>query len=178
MDVHDVSQPARTRRARRAALAVMVAAAFLVGLPDGALAQTTTTQRFHVISAGPLGAKRTVVATGVISGVGTEVIESNPPGVATLRWTFPEGTLFVTTSYTFENVLDPQTCLRTVTLTGTWQITGGTGAYSDATGGGEFSGTNRILLTRTEDGCAPPPIFLRQVFTFTGDVSLAGAAAA
>jgi hypothetical protein len=155
-----------------------LAAAFLVGLPEAALAQTTINQRFHVISAGPPGAKRLVVANGVISGVGTEVIESNPPGAATLRWTFPEGTLFVTTTYTFENVLNPQTCHRTVTLTGTWEITGGTGEFSGAIGGGEFSGTNRIHLTRTPDGCAPPPTFLRQVFSFTGDVSLAGAAAA
>ncbi len=179
MDLHhDVSRPAHGRRASRAVVAVTLAAAFLVGLPGGALAQTTTTQRFHVISAGPPGAKRMVVANGVISGVGTEVITSNPPGSATLQWTFPEGTLFVTTTYSFTNVLDPRTCIRTVTLTGTWEVTGGTGEFAGATGGGEFSGTNRIHLTRTPDGCAPPPTVLRQVFTFTGDVSLAGTAAA
>ena len=178
MDVHDVSRPARGRRARRAVLACTVAVAFLIGLPDAALAQTKTDQRFHVISAGPPGAKRIVVANGVISGVGTEVIESNPPGAATLRWTFPDGTLFVTTNYTFTNVLDPRTCHRTVTLKGTWEITGGTGAFAAATGSGEFSGTNRIHLSRTADGCAPPPTFLRQVFTFTGEASLAGGDAA
>ncbi len=191
MDLDDVFQPnaARStalgsrsvnpgRRIRRAALAATVLAAGLLGLADAALAQTTTDQRFQVISAGPPGAKRIVVANGVIRGVGTEVITSNPDDAVTLVWTFPEGELFVTATYTIENVLDPRSCIRTLTLTGTWEITGGTGEFSAATGGGEFSGTNRIHLNRTAEGCAGPPRVLRQVFTFTGDVSLAGAAAA
>lgn len=80
--------------------------------------------------------------------------------------------------FTFEGDLDPRTCLRTLSLTGTWVIVGGTGAYAAATGGGDFSGTNRILLSRTGDACSPPPVFLAQLFVFTGNVSVTSVAAA
>ena len=157
---------------------IVIVTAFLGALPSAALAQTEINQRFRVVSAGPPGAHRTVIANGVITGVGSEVITSNPPGEVTLVWTFPEGTLFVTGTYTFTNVLDPRTCRRTITLTGTWEITGGTGELAGATGGGDFSGTNRILLQRSSGSCVPPPVVLVQMFNFTGNVTLAGAAAA
>ena len=142
------------------------------------LAQTVANQQFTVVSAGTLGAARTVIARGVFNSFGTEVIESNPPGASTVRWIFPEGTVFVTNTYTADIVLDPVTCLRTVTLSGTWEVTGGTGLFSGASGSGTFSGPNRILLTRTPEGCAPPPVILVQIFQFSGHLSLGGEAAA
>ena len=168
----------RGRRVRKTMVAVTVAAVALVSLPGAAFGQTPINQRFRVVSAGPPGAARTVIANGVITGVGTEVITSNPPGVATVTWTFPEGTLSVTLTYAFTNVLNPRTCLRTITLNGTWEITGGTGDFTGATGSGAFSGTNRILLNRASGSCVPPPIVLVQVFNMTGNVTLAGATAA
>ncbi|MDQ4132900.1 MAG: hypothetical protein M3179_06740 [Actinomycetota bacterium] len=153
-------------------MALVLGAVALTALPEAALGQTATNQWFRVVSAGPPGAARTVIANGVITGVGTEVIESNPSGVATVKWTFPDGTVSVRIDFTFAGDLNPTTCLRTLTLKGTWEITGATGAYAGATGGGDFSGTNRILLSRTENGCAPPPVFLAQVFVFTGHVTL------
>ena len=168
----------RGRPVRKALVAVTVVAAFLGALPGPALGQTQTNQRFRVVSAGPPGAQRTVIANGVITGVGTEVITSNPQGVATVTWTFPEGSLSVTINFTFDSTFDPRSCQRRLTLTGTWEITGGTGEFSGATGGGDFSGTNRIVLRHSSGGCVPPPRVLVQVFNFTGNVSLAGAAAA
>lgn len=141
------------------------------------LAQTVGNQHFTVVSAGPPGAARTVIASGVFNSVGTEVIESNPPGASRVRWIFPEGTVFVTTTYTADIVLDPVTCLRTITLSGTWEVTAGTGVFSGASGSGTFSGPNRILLTRTPEGCATPPVFLVQLFQFTGHLSLGSEAA-
>ena len=172
----------RRRPMRRALAAGVVMAALIAALPGPALGQTQNNQRFKVVSAGPPGAARTVIATGVITGVGSEVITSNPvsgtAGAVTLRWTFPEGTLFVTGTYSFTNVLDPRSCRRTITLRGTWEITGGTGEFAGATGSGDFSGTNRIVLQRSNGSCVPPPVVLVQVFHFTGNVSLGGAAAA
>ncbi len=162
---------------KRSALLVVLAAIVLAFSAGPALAQTQS-QEFIVVSAGPPGAARTVIASGVFNSVGTEVITSNPPGSSTMEWVFPEGTLFVTTTYTRDIVMDPVTCLRTITLTGTWQITGGTGQLADATGEGTFSGPNRVLLTRTSEGCGPPPILLVQVFRFSGHLSLGSAAAA
>ncbi len=156
-----------------------VASLALLAFPGSAMAQTGGSQRFVVVAAGRPPVARMVFAAGPISGVGTEVIESNPPGVATLRWVFPQGTLFVTTTYASEIEIDPQTCLRTVTLEGTWQITGGTGEFEGATGGGTLSGTNRSWGTRTpEGGCGPPAIVVAQVFQLEGNVELSGQAAA
>lgn len=162
----------RRRQARRIILTAVVAALAVTAFPGAALAQTGN-QRFVSVTAGHPGGARTVVAAGVINGVGTEVIESNPPGIVTLRWIFPDGTLFVTGSYTFDVHVDPRTCLRTVALAGTWEITGGTGRFEGATGSGTFSGSNRILGTRAADGsCGPPPVVVAQVFGFNGVVTL------
>ncbi len=142
------------------------------------LAQTVASQHFTVVSAGPPGAPRTVIARGVLNSVGTEVIESNPEGVSTVRWIFPEGTVFVRNTYTADIAFDPVSCLRTITLSGRWEVTGGTGLFSGASGSGTFSGPNRILLTRTPQGCATPPVFLVQLFQFTGHLGLGSEAAA
>ncbi len=168
----------RGRHLRRVLAAVTVVAAVVGALPSAATGQTQINQRFRVVSAGPPGAQRTVIANGVITGVGTEVITSNPDNLATVTWTFPQGALSVTIRYSLENTFDPRTCTRRLTLTGTWEITEGTGRFAGATGGGDFSGTNRILLQRSSGTCVPPPVVLVQVFNFTGNVSLAGAAAA
>lgn len=163
---------------KRYAVAVALATTVVLLSAGPALGQMPN-QQFTVVSAGPPGAQRTVVASGVFNSVGTEVITSNPPGSSTMQWVFPEGTLFVTTTYTRDIVTDPATCLRTITLTGTWKVTAGTGQLVGASGSGAFSGPNRVLLTRAPDGsCVPPPIFLVQVFRFTGQLSLAAAPAA
>ncbi len=164
---------------KRLVLTATVASLALLAFPGLAMAQASGNQRFVVVAAGPPPPARVVFAVGPVSGVGTEVIESNPPGIATLRWIFPQGTLFVTATYASEVDIDPQTCLRTVILDGTWQITGGTGEYEGATGGGTFSGTNRSLGTRTpEGGCGPPAIVVAQVFQMVGNVELGDQVAA
>ncbi len=88
-------------------------------------------------------------------------------------WTFPDGDLSVAISYTSEVDRYPRTCHVTITLDGTWEITSGTGTFAGATGGGTFSGTNRILIDKTPDGCAPPPIALVQVFKLSGELNVA-----
>jgi hypothetical protein len=40
---------------------------------------------------------------------------------------------------------------------GEWVITGGTGAYADATGHGTFAGRNLVFFPRTREGCGPEP---------------------
>ena len=148
------------------ALSVVVASMSVLLALAGPAAADPENQRFIVISAGPPGAPRTVIAAGTFNSIGTEVIESNPPGVSTARWVFPEGTLFVTNTYTSQNQLDPATCVRTITLQGTWQITNATGALAGTTGGGTFYGPNRIFLNRTPGGdCVPPPIFWCRSFS-------------
>lgn len=54
-------------------------------------------------------------------------------------------------------------CRRTITLTRSWEITGGTEKFTGAAGGGDFSGTNRILLERSAGQCVPPPLVLVQL---------------
>ena len=144
-----------------------------------AIAETDGYQGFLVASAGPPGAPRTVDAFGTINSSGTEVVASSAPGRATVRWVFPEGTLFVTNTFTSTMELDSRACVRTITLQGTWTITNATGQFTGTTGEGTFSGPNEQLLNVTPEGeCSTPPVFLAQVYQFAGDVYFAAQAAA
>jgi len=161
-------------------LLATVATLALVVAPGPALARTAGDQGFLIISAGPLDAVRTVIAFGTIDGVGAEVVVSSSPGAVNVRWDFPQGTLFVTSTFTTVMELDPVTCLRTVTLTGTWRITGATDELAGTTGGGTFSGPNSTILSRgPDDRCVNPPV-LRPLllFEYEGSVGLANRAAA
>lgn len=168
---------------RRAAFALMTACLPLVSFSGLAWAETTSAQTFFVYAAGPPGASRTVVAAGPISGVGSVVIGSSEPGpggttIQHTTWVFPEGSLFVTLTLRFQNIFDPQLCIQTSNLTGTWQITGGTGRYSGATGSGTISGPNTGYFTRTPEGCSSTAYLRVTTFLYQGTARLGHAAAA
>ena len=168
---------------RRAAFALATVCFALIGVSGVAWGQTTGAQTFFVYAAGPPGAARTVAAAGPISGVGAVLIGSSEPGpggttIQHTTWVFPEGSLFVTLTLTFRNTFDPQLCIQTSNLTGTWQITGGTGRYSGATGSGTISGPNSGYFTRTPEGCSSTAYLRVTTFLYQGTASLPYATAA
>ena len=149
----------------------------MIAMAPSVIAQTSGNQRFTVFAAGPPGTPRTVVAVGVINGVGTVVQGPSGPNQASPTWVFPDGSLSVHLQYVSENMSNPTACIFTSNLTGTWTVTSGTGRFAGATGGGTFSGPNTRVLLSTPEGC-DGPLAKFTLFQYSGAVSLPGALAA
>ena len=186
MDIGTTPRRASARTAK-AVTATLMASLVLIGFQHAASAETGT-QRFHVIYAGPLEPNipptATVIAHGVINGKGYEQPLSQRPGPepntieATNAFVFPEGTLFFTFTASVESRFNARTCRGFNRFTGTWTITGGTGAYADATGEGTFRGHSIPSGQRTADGCSPQPDWVVSNLHGVGTVTVPDAQAA
>ena len=115
-------------------------------------------QTFVLYNAGStFGGENTVVASGAISGIGTERILTDNSSQGTQEFTselvFPDGTVTMDVHGSDTTTVDPRTCAGNVTGHVTWTITGGTGAYDGATGSGTGRYTDRFVLQRDANGC-------------------------
>jgi hypothetical protein len=117
-------------------------------------------QHFLLLSSNPSeNATPVIVATGPIHAKGTDTVVSETEDT----FTFPDGTLSVTHSVkenSVEDTFDEVTCYFTHTERGTYTVTGGTGAYADADGDGNYS------VKASGVGCdenAPPEFFSLQI---------------
>lgn len=153
------------------AMAIAVAAGGVLVSPGAALAASSGPEQVVVYAVGAPGTPRTVVAAGAINDVGTVVQGPSAPFQANPTWVFPDGSLTVHIAYTATTDDNDAACVFASFLTGTWQITGGTGAFTGASGGGTFSGPNTTYRTRTVDGC--DGMFLQvTAFDYQGAVSM------
>ncbi len=165
---------------RRSACGMVSAALIAIGMiamAPSATADISGSQSFTVFAVGPPGTPRTVVAAGVINGVGTVRQGPSGPNQANPTWVFPDGSISVRLDYVSDNVSNEAACIFTSNLTGTWNITSGTGRFAGAAGGGNFSGPNTRILLRTPDGC-DGPLAQFTLFRYSGQVSLPEALAA
>ena len=139
------------------ALAISAAPAMAAA---AATSGTETLSGTIVFAAGPGTNSRTVIgsvvrARGVFRGVG-RVVELVPPaaGVSGDDLVFRGGTMHVvsTAGTLLSFSVHPHSCLFTGTQQLTWDVTGGTGQFADATG--SFTGTVGAvaLLARNPDG--------------------------
>ena len=122
---------------------------------------TETLSGIIVFVAGPGTNTRTVIssvvrARGVFRGVGrvVERVPPDPAGVSRDDLVFRGGTMHVvsTPGKLLSFSVNPHSCLFTGTQQFTWDVTGGTGQFDDATG--SFTGTVSAvaLLARNPDG--------------------------
>lgn len=107
----------------------------------------TSTQRIFIYDQGALGAHQPtaslVAASGVVNAVGTDRYVASEPGdpanVDRDTFIFPQGTLSTKLTKKVNEVTPTGPCTVALKMAGTFQITGGTGAYQGAHGGGTFS---------------------------------------
>ena len=168
------------RLVKGALLAAGTALAISAAPAMSAAAATSGTETLSgtiVFVAGPGTNTRTVIgsvvrAEGLFKGVG-RVVELMPPaaGVSQDDLVFRSGTMQVlsTAGTLLSFSVNPHSCLFTGTEQFTWDVTGGTGQFDDATG--SFTGTERAvaLLARNPDGsCSltPLPFPLHEVDKF------------
>jgi hypothetical protein len=167
----------RPRTTSSAALAGAVLLA--VAVPAPASARESGTQELTIVVVQDFGAPQPafsrVVASGVVNGVGRDVFR--PSGEddhnSYSRYVFRAGSLSITTTPTSFDVR-PQgsSCVATFTATGTWAVTGGTGAYREATGHGTLTVQGVLVSARTPDGCSETDGTSTGIIRETGHVSL------
>jgi hypothetical protein len=151
------------RLVKGALLAAGIALAISAAPAMAAAAATSGTETLGgtiVFAAVPGTNTRTVIgsvvlARGVFRGVGrvVERVPPDPAGVSRDDLVFRSGTMHVvSTPGTLSFSVNPHSCLFTGTQEFTWDVTGGTGQFDDATG--SFTGTERAvaLLVRDPDG--------------------------
>jgi hypothetical protein len=145
-------------------LAIVLLGAFLV-IPSSATAEDqhgghNGIQRFTFLGTDPTDqdTPNTVVANGPIHAKGTVTTLSDTEDVLT----FPQGTVTIThEAKTSNDSFDPVTCLFRFSERGTYKVTGGTGAYDDASGRGNYR------VKGLGVGCdenAPPEVFMIRIF--------------
>ena len=163
---------------KKLALALIVGGLALAGSSGPATAETVPNQTFTVVKIG--ANPGTVVATGVINGVG---VENNnrlqvPRGAQFQAvFSFPQGDLFQTaTPVRAESRFDPATCVTRTTIDSTFVVTGGTDGLTGATGGGQATANLTAIGPRDEHGAClgpdAPPIFLISVVRLTASVDV------
>ena len=95
-----------------------------------------------------------------------------------VEFTFPQGKLFQTITPVGAPTVDfnPTTCVTRVTIVDTTVVTGGTGAFADATGSGVATANLTSIRGRNADGsCLPatsPPIFEMSFVRAPGTLTL------
>ncbi len=143
---------------RHALLALVVAGLAVIGLaaPAGAQAKSGT-EHFLALSNSSSSKRLTLIGIGPIHARGVDFQLSATKD----RFKFPDGALLIKHNPKHNhNTSDTKTCLQTYTESGTYKITGGTGAYKGATGNGKYA------LTILAVGCTqskPPKVFQLQI---------------
>ena len=125
-----------------------IAALLLISVPGTTSASAqTASQRIFGYAQGVFGADQPtaslVAASGVVNAVGTDQFAPSQPGdpanVDRDTFIFPDGTLSSEVTKQVDEVTPTGPCTVALTMAGTFQITGGTGAYQGAQGAGTFS---------------------------------------
>lgn len=141
----------------------MVLAVALVGGPalSAQAAPGNNKQQFFLNS--PEGSnKTTVTATGVFNGVGKDVavnetFEEGDNGKFTFtgedKFVFKQGKLFLSLEGKGRFKFDEANCSGRGEGQGSYDITGGTGIFEGAKGGGHFTFDFAFAGKQTEDGC-------------------------
>jgi hypothetical protein len=163
----------------KAVLGSFVMAFVLVGFPAPAAAQTTGPERITIVVRQDFAQDQPtfsrVVATGVITAVGTDVFLPSPEGdpASYSRYEFPDGTLSVRNAPEQQQFrLNPHSCVGRIKASGTWEVLRGTGAYASATGSGTLTLAGTAFFARAPEGCSETEGHSIAVIKITAEVAL------
>jgi hypothetical protein len=158
-------------------VAALVAGVSLLGQAGSASAQPADDVHFTVIIVGD-GAGA-VLASGAVLGVGTETDNQNSanpvqPFQATLS--FAKGAVAETVSNQPPSVhFNPVTCVLRIVQRGSFQVTGGTGVFATASGGGTSTTHVTVISRRAANGTCDqqaPPLLALVIVHETGTLTV------
>ncbi|MDQ6727290.1 MAG: hypothetical protein M3066_14150 [Actinomycetota bacterium] len=149
--------------------AMIMTTLFVVAAP--ADARPAHNEHFTIIFTGAPGSPGTVHAAGVISGRGTITPnEDDESGLDTL--VLPDGTItLVSTTTTSVQTPTQPVCITRFSSTGTFDIVGGTGAYSGLGGHGTVNDHGLTRSLNGPEGCSDTPIAVHAVLHLEGTVT-------
>jgi len=158
---------------KRLAAFLLAGVAVLLAAPNPAWSEQRA-ERFVLKTNDPTASTGRVIAAGPITGVGTFVLEGQGPEPFAGKFILPGGTVFVMVAPDPSSTnFDPRTCLLRLTTSGTITITGGTGAFSGASGGGRSAGRAIVRFSRDARGdcqLEEKPVFFTGVVEITAVV--------
>lgn len=159
-------------------MAAVVVSAFLLGMAGVAGATSSEPLTIRIVNTiGPAGFHGRAILTGAVNAScqdGPAVVTPSGGGFHVEdTLVCQRGTLFLAADGTGSFELDPVACIARVPQGGTFQITGGTGEFAGATGGGTWTGQGLQILARSSQGCAldQPPRVVVRTLTLTGTLS-------
>jgi len=170
-------------RQGKALLGALVAAGALVMFAATAAAQTGGSESFDgtIVARATLG-DRTVLssvirARGAFNGVGHIVEIPNQPGdpdnVERDDLVFAAGSMhLITTIVGVDSSLDPRSCIFTATIAQTSEVSGGTGAFVNASGSFVAQLTGRLKAARNPDGSCSEDTSVNEVDQFSAEGTL------
>ena len=152
--------------------AALLAAAAIAALATTATAVAATStpsgiEHWTVESTNPVSATAVLIARGPLTVGGTI-------NLVTGHVTLPGGTLRLAHKQSWGTQgQNPRTCLATVTSSGTYQVTGGTGRYKGVHGHGTYSLTAYALVNKVKGKCATGvvPYAQTELLTATGPLT-------
>ena len=131
---------------------------------------TTGTEHFQMMTTSGNSSTDSVIASGAFTAPGVD-----HEGRSTATFSFSNGTVTVKHSRgKGTQSFNPKTCLLTVNMHGTYNLTGGTGAYAGITGSGKYQLSILGIAARSGGKCSmnKPPVAFHQVINASGPVSL------
>ena len=159
---------------RFTATAVIVLGLLAATCGSASSAASGNNQRWTVVTTP--GDPTRVFAQGALNAVGTvvDVLILNPDGTFDNHATqnFPDGTLFYHGAGTYRITVNTRTCRGEGDVVGPFDITGGTGAYTGASGKGLALISLTFMFDRTPTGCAPFPSKVWGVAHATGSLDI------
>jgi len=138
----------------RKIIGVLVAAATLVGMAGPASAAAGN-QRFTIVArfAETGNTACRIVAVGPIRGTGTCTVDQVSETVTILHVTLPGGTVDLKLKeFQSSDDINEQACIDNFTFKETLKVTGGTGAYANASGSGTDTGSGIFAVDRKPGG--------------------------
>lgn len=167
--------------ARRFVVAGLLVAGLVLAAAAPAPASASPPNERFVLVAADIGGSARLVATGPVSGVGTDTVlghTDNADGTFTDtdRFDLPTGQVFLSDTYTVEITTEAGSCSSIIDVHGTWTVTGGNGAFTGVTGGGTFIAAGVFVAGRDSSGqCLgfdAPPRAYAEVVRGTGTTHL------
>jgi len=156
---------------RKTILAVAgAAAAATLGITGVAAASgTAQTEHFSIVSTSFSSNAESIIATGAFTAGGTDISGNKVDAVK-----FPAGSFKIAHMGTEKGSFNPKTCLDSITGTGKYSLSAGTGAYKGIRGSGTYRLSVRIVANKVAGKCSMrvKPQASQLMITASGPVSL------
>ena len=170
--------PKLARTITVAATLTMAAIALFATLAGAAQGTSARAERITLHGAAVHGVDTPirVTAAGPITGHGTARDDDKPNGKGVLILYLPNGKVSITNKTTsLKAKVNARQCTATITERGTFEIVGGSGHYTHATGNGTYTNRRELIGARTPNGaCAgrnAPPQAVHDAVVLLGEAA-------